>query len=69
MVGYSSGDPSKRLPGTCVATTVRHQGSGVAYDDIALMRNLAPAGSMISNLTQMAVIIFLAWLGFSIVRA
>jgi glutathione S-transferase len=40
MVGYSSGDPSKRLP-----------------------------GSMISNLTQMAVIIFLAWLGFSIVRA
>lgn len=40
MVGYSSGDPSKRLP-----------------------------GSMISNLTQLASIFFLAFLGYSVVTA
>ena len=40
MVGYSSGDPNKRLP-----------------------------GSMISNLTQLASIFFLAFLGYSVVTA
>lgn len=40
MLGYSSGDPSKRLP-----------------------------GSAISTLTQMASIVFLAWLGYSVVTA
>lgn len=40
MLGYGSGDPSKRLP-----------------------------GSMISSLTQMVSIVFLAWLGYSVVTA
>lgn len=40
MVGYSSGEPSERLP-----------------------------GSMIANLTQLASMFFLAFLGYSVITA
>lgn len=68
MAGYSSGDPSKRLPGEMVLEGSQ-QSIWVWNHHCCVDELMAYAGSMISNLTQLGAIVFLAWLGVSIIRA